>query len=109
MRLISKTSFPNVNLAKFREKVKFLECEIVRFREDKTSFSFVPTKNKKFKNFKKTSYTSYVTCFYCMRKRHTMNKCFFKKVGVRKRIFAWIPKRRRYVTNIRGSKFIFWT
>jgi len=62
-------------------------------------------KQKKYNNFFKTNMKQVslpITCFYCMRKGHSVKNCKIKKIDVPKRLVRWVPKS---ITNNSGPKF----
>lgn len=60
--------------------------------------------SKKFSDFSKPSS---VTCFYCNTIGHISNTCYYKKDGIPKEKFKWIPKKLTQTTNSKGFKFIW--
>ena len=47
-----------------------------------------------------------VTCFYCMKRGHSVRFCNIRKFYVPKGILKWVPKVPKIPTNIIGPKFI---
>jgi len=70
-------------------------CFYPQSKENKIS---KPLSNVPEKQSVKKSFQSVVTCFYCMKKGHSVKYCRFRKFFVPKDIFKWIP------TCIVGSK-----
>ncbi|WVZ05058.1 hypothetical protein V8G54_018404 [Vigna mungo] len=46
-------------------------------------------------------------CFYCNTIGHTMRNCYYRKIGVLRGKYKWIPKEQPPVTNKKGPKFIW--
>jgi len=66
-------------------------------------FSYVPEKQ-----LVKRSIQLVVTCFYCMKKGHSVRFCKFQKSLVPKGIFKWIPRcfdGSKDKSNTKGPKF----
>jgi len=65
------------------------------FKENKRSTTvFLNTNDKQFSNP--------MTCFYCMRKGHSLKNCKIRKFDVPKGLVSWVPKS---ITNTSGPKF----
>jgi len=62
-------------------------------------------KQKKYSNFFKTNdeqFSNPMTCFYCMRKGHSVKNYKIRRFDVPKGLVRWVPKS---ITNTSGSKF----
>jgi len=67
-------------------------------------FSHAPQKQSVKKSFQPV-----VTCFYCMKKGHSVKYCRFRKILVPKGIFTWFPRcivGSKDKSNTEGPKFI---
>jgi len=62
-------------------------------------------KQKKYNSFFKPNdeqFSNPMTCFYCMRKDHSVKNCKIRKFDVPKGLVRWVPKS---ITNTSGPKF----
>jgi len=64
-----------------------------------------PRKQKKYSSFFETNtkqFSQPITCFYCMKKGHSVKDCKFRRFLVPKGLVKWVPKS---TSNIVGPKF----
>ena len=64
-----------------------------------------PRKQKKYSSFFETNtkqFSQPITCFYCMKRGHSIKDCKFRRFLVPKGLVRWIPKS---ITNKDGHKF----
>jgi len=48
---------------------------------------------------------SSIICFYCCELGHASNACYFKKHGVPKGKYKWVPKELNKFSKMKGTKF----
>jgi len=70
-------------------------CEKLTLKKNPNRNRYAFNYNKKNKSKRKgTAYSMnacVTTCFYCMKKGHTSNKCNIKHFGVPNRKYSWVP------------------
>ncbi|XP_058721912.1 uncharacterized protein LOC131593431 [Vicia villosa] len=99
----------------WQKEVRDLKAKLDKALQPKVTFAVDPNKFKRsytplYSKYtfvpkvstSKTAYSHHITCHYCCKKGHTIEKCKFRRILVPKGVFQWLPKCNNLCTHHLG-------